>query len=318
MEHVRNFGWSWLALALVLSAGCGDDGDDGDEGHAGASAPQPKDPDDAELVAVDRFSEDAATLMVRTDDNGLPEADEPIDFDQAPFVTQGLGPDGEVVRYYNFDVQPLEPAPIYALFREGDDSPVEGQLNIIDVIPGDAGYNDFWQVQRVSVPADYVANTVTSLSEIRDMDFAVEATDMLVNCPVVPNGSTASERLDGSDPSLHSGWYRGRVVRYFTFEEKALAGESVPVSPIYVAFNVNPDEPGGGPGSGFMTEDDGEQTHNVVATLPRDADYSPLWLVQVYDRAAFADVADLESAQDAMLLGEDAATVNCPIVSIDE
>ena len=26
-----------------------------------------------------------------------------------------------------------------------------------------AGYNDFWLVQKVTVPADYVANTVTQL-----------------------------------------------------------------------------------------------------------------------------------------------------------
>jgi hypothetical protein len=310
-----------MALMVICSTGCGDDDGDGeghvDDEHDAVSGSEPRDPDSAEVVAIDRFSEEAATLMVRSDDNGLPEADEAIDFDQAPFITQGLGPDGEVVRYYNFDVQPVEPAPIYALFREGEDMPVEDQLNIVDAVPGDEGYNDFWQVHRVTVPDDYVANTVTSLSEIQDMDLAIDATNMLVNCPVVPDGSTASERLDGAPSDLHSGWYRGRVVRYFTFEEKPLSGDSVPLSPIYVAFNVNPDQPGGGPGSGFVTEDDDEQTHNVVATLPEDAGYSPLWLVQVYDNAAFEDVADLADAQQAALLGEDVATVNCPIVSID-
>lgn len=59
-------------------------------------------------------------------------------FRRAP---QGLGPDGSQVRYYNFDVQPVDAAPIYALFREGEDSPVEGQLNIVGVIPGDSGYS---------------------------------------------------------------------------------------------------------------------------------------------------------------------------------
>jgi hypothetical protein len=318
-----------MASIALCVAGCGDDAEperehDGD-GHAGSAAradsgpeaPEPADPDRAEVVAVDRFSEAAATLMVRSDDNGLPGPDEPIDFDQGPFVTQGLGPDGEVVRYYNFDVQPVAPAPIYVLFREDDDMPIEGQLNIVDAIPGDAGYNDFWQIHRVTVPDDYVANTITGLEQIEEMDLAVEPTEMLVNCPVVPDGSTARERLDGAFVGLHSGWYRGRVVRYFTFEERALEGTSVPLSPIYVAFNVNPAEPGGGPGSGFVVEDDGEQTHNVVATLPDDSGYSPLWHVQVYDNASFEDVSDLPSAEQAPRLGDGVATVNCPVVSID-
>jgi hypothetical protein len=319
----RTHGFEMLVATLTaLAVGCGDD-DDGpapeqhEHDSGPAAGPEPRDPDSAQLVAIDRFSEDAATLMVRTDENGLPGADEPIAFDQAPFITQGLGPNGEVVRYYNFDVQPVTPAPIYALFREGEDVPVAGQLNVIDVVPGDEGYNDFWQVHRVTVSEDYVANTITSLSEIEQMDLAMEPTEMIVNCPVVPDGSTASERLEGASSELHSGWYRGRVVRYFTFEEKALSGAAVPLSPIYVAFNVNPDEPGGGPGSGFVTEEGSEQTHNVLATLPEDAGYSPLWHVQVYDNAAFDDVADLDSVQQAPLLGEDAATVNCPVVSIE-
>src|SRR5688572_27302402 len=56
------------------------------------------------------------------------------------------------------------------------------------------------------------------LAEIEDMELEVDATEMLVNCPVVPDGSTARERLDGAPAGLISGWYRGRVVRYFTFE----------------------------------------------------------------------------------------------------
>jgi len=38
-------------------------------------------------------------LQVRSDANDLPEAGEPVDFDQPPFVTHGLGPAGET--HYN-------------------------------------------------------------------------------------------------------------------------------------------------------------------------------------------------------------------------
>ena len=94
----------------------------------------------------------------------------------------------------------------------------------------------------------------------------------------------------------------------------ATAGQ-VPTSPIFVTFNINPDEPGGGPPSGFMTEMDGVQTHNVLATLPGDTGYSPLWEVIPYDNTSFASVSDLPSAMAASNFGT-AALVNCPVVFV--
>ncbi len=309
------------ASTSTKDAGGSDSGASKDASMSGkdggtADASMPKDPATAELASIDRFSKSAAMLMQRTADNGLPGADEAVDFDKPPFITQGLGPNGEVVRYYNFDIQSQTPAPIYVLFAEGSSDPVGGQLNIIDVIPGDPGYNDFWQVNKVTVPADYVANTITSYAEIEAAKLDIEPTEMLVNCPVVPDGSTAKLRLNGEDPGLHSGWYDGKLVKYFTFGEKELSGKMVPVSPIYVTFKINPDKPDGGPASGFVTEADEVQTHNVVATLPSDAGYSPLWSVQAYDNADFDSVSDLASASGANILGMDVANVNCPIVDV--
>ena len=273
-----------------------------------------------DIAMIDRFSATAGHLFVRDESNGLPGPNEPIDFDQGPFITKGLGPDGELISYYNFDVQPTEPAPIYVLFREGASTPVEGQHNIIDVIPGDAGYNDFWEVQKVTVPANYVANTVTSYQQISDAGYPIAETTTLVNCPVVPEGSTAKLRLTGESPELTLGWYKGMVVYYFNFLEKALMtdpSDMVPLSPIYVSFNINPDQPGGGPGSGFVTDPVTGRTHNVASTLPTDEDYSPLWRVNVYDNADWDSVHDLASAQAANILATGVATVNCPIVMIE-
>ncbi|MCB0700074.1 MAG: hypothetical protein H6551_11270 [Chitinophagales bacterium] len=275
-----------------------------------------KDPATAEVVSVDRFSSTAGMLMVRDANNGLPGPNVAINYDQAPFITKGLGPSGQMVEYYNFDVQSTTPAPIYVLFKEGSTTPVDGQLNIINVIPGDAGYNDFWQVVKVAVPADYVANLVTSYSEIVEKGYATSTTDMLVNCPVVPKGSTANKKLGGGANQLTMGWYKGKVVHYFSFEEKKLMGSTVPVSPIYVTFNINPNMMGGGPASGFVSEMGNMQTHNVVATIPSDASYSPLWLVNVYDNMDFANVGNLSQAQMANILATGVANVNCPIVSI--
>lgn len=201
-------------------------------------------------------------------------------------------------------------------FAPGAASPLPGQLNIIDVVPGDPGYSDFWRVHKVTVPAGYLPNTVTSLAEITARGFTVEPTTTLVNCPVVPEGSKASLRVGGGSAGLVKGWYKDQVVTYFSFEEAPLMGTTVPSSPIYVTFNVNPDQPGGGPASGFVTEPGGDQTHNVVATLPGDVGYSPLWLVNVYDNAAFSTVKDLPTAMAAPSKAEGVAKVNCPIVQV--
>jgi hypothetical protein len=279
-----------------------------------------KDPNTADKESIDRFSMEAGHLFVRDSENGLPGPNEAIDFDQGePFMTKGLGPNGELVAYYNFDVQPTEPAPIFVLFRDGESMPVADQLNIVDDIPGDSDYNDFWRVIKVTVPADYVANTITSLDEITMAGYTVDTMDVLVNCPIVPKGSTAKYRMGGEGPGLTRGWYRGKVIYYFNFAEKALsvdAQDMVSLSPIYVAFNINPPE--GGPSSGFKTEEATGRAHNVVATLPADEGYSPLWRVNVYDNADFDNVHDLASAQSANILAMGVANVNCPIVLMYE
>ena len=275
------------------------------------------DPDTAMKASIDRFSMEAGHLFVRNGTNGLPGPNEPINFDQEPFFSMGLGPDGEFISYYNFDVMPTEPAPIYVLFKDGEPTPVPDQLNIIGVIPGDTTYNDFWRVNKVTVPQNYVANTITSESDVVNSGYPITETDILVNCPIVPDSSTAMLRYTtGEDPGLTRGWYDTTVVFYFNFSEKSLMVDGsgmVPLSPIYVCFNINPGEPGGGPPSGFKIDSTG-RTHNVTETLPEDSLYSPLWFVNIYDNADFDMVHDLTSAQMANILAMGAANVNCPVV----
>jgi hypothetical protein len=283
---------------------------------------KPLDPDTAGDVSIDRFTSAFAHLFVRTADNGFPAANQPIDFDAIPaFNTHGLGPNGENTIYYNFDVLSTVPAPIYALFRTGESTPVEGQLNIVNVVPGDAGYNDFWQVYKVTVPAGYVANTITSYDKILQMGYPVTSTTSIVNCPIVPKGSQARKRYSALESAdLTRGWYKDKVVYYFNFFEKELmeVNGMVPTSDIYVSFEINPGQPDGGPASGFKTEDGMAtgQTHNVPETLPSDAAYSPLWDVQIYDNASFGMVNNLATALSVPILAMDAAMVNCPIVSV--
>jgi len=299
------------ATSLLILASCSKDNKNNNTA--------PNNPDTAEKVSVDRFSAAAGKLFLRTSTNGLPVANAPINFDQGAFITKGLGPAGQKVEYYNFDVMTTNPAPIYAFFKRNQSDPVPGQLNVINVIPGDADYNDFWRVFKVTVPDDYIANTISSSDEVLNSGYQIEATNSLVNCPVVPEGSTASKRLINEPTSLIRGWYKRKVVYYFTFGEKNLittANGLVPTSPIYVSFNINPDQPNGGPASGFKTEPGTDQTHNVIATLASDAGYSPLWTVIANNNNNFNNVSNLTTAAASNILVPNAGNVNCPLVRI--
>lgn len=283
----------------------------------GAMLPQLRqvNPATAPKASIDRFSTRAGHLQQRSATNHLPAANAPVDFDQGPFITHGFGPHGEHVTYYNFDVQPTAPAPLYVIYRAGESAPLADQLPIVDALPGDSGYSDFHAVVRVTVPAGYVANTLTSAAQLRAAGYPTERTTMIENTPIVPEGSRARLRFGGASAALSTGWFNGKTVRWFTFAERPLTGGVVPLSIIFVSFKVNPGAPDGGPTSGFKTESGTAQTHNVVATLPSDAGYSPLWAVSVYDDADFGAVHDLATLRKAKVLATNVATVNCPVVA---
>ena len=79
---------------------------------------------------------------------------------------------------------------------------MEGQLNIVDVIPGDVGYNEFWHVRKVTVPDDYVANTITNVADSMSAGCPIEKTNLIANCPVAPDDSTATLRVGGGETGL--------------------------------------------------------------------------------------------------------------------
>jgi hypothetical protein len=135
----------------------------------------------------------------------LPSPNQPIDFDTPPFNVLGFSPAGEPTLYYHLDVQSTTPAPVYILYRDGEDRPVQNQLDVIDTLPGEQGYNDFRQVWKVWAPKDYVANTITDdqccskqatrwkrplASRVHNLETAlkakvVPAKVLLINCPIV-------------------------------------------------------------------------------------------------------------------------------------
>jgi hypothetical protein len=305
-----------LAISTGVLAACG-----GDNNTTPAPAPAPvgKDINTATKTSVDRFSSTAGHLFVRTASNGLPAANTPIGFDLAPFITMGLDKAGAVARYYNLDVQPTTPDDIYVFFKSGATAPIAGQNNVIPTIPGDTGYNDFWIVNKVTVPDNYVPNSITSEADVIASKYPITKTTTVVNCPVVPFGSTAARsKTAGVANALTLGWYNGQAVAYFQFDEAALTATAtgmVPIDDIYVMFNADPSatDPASGPPSGFKAETGTMQTHNVLASLPGDLDYSPLWAVSFLSNTHFATVKDLASAAAALPTSA-GATVNCPVV----
>lgn len=276
------------------------------------------DPKTAERAPIDRFSDAAGRVHRRSAEPGLPGVNEAIDYD-ARFRLTGYGPGGETVEVYDFDGKPAAPAPIYAFFQPGQATPVVGQLNVVTVIPGDPGYNDLWQVVKVSVPEDYVANSVTSYAEILEAGYAMETTSELVNCPVVPEGSVARQRMRGDYAELHQGWYGGKIIQYFHFGEAplAVAGGLVPVADAWVTYAINPGQPGGGAASGHLTEAGGGRTHDVLGKRPDAAGYSPLWNLHVYDNASFASVHDLATAMAAPAIADEPIVLNAPVIVIE-
>ena len=86
------------------------------------------------------------------------------------------------------------------LYHEGEDTPVQDQLDIIDTLPGEKGYNDFRQVWKVWVPKDYVANTITDLAMLQQAGYKEEKTEKLLNMPVVPRQLARKCALQGWRP----------------------------------------------------------------------------------------------------------------------
>lgn len=291
---------------IVLNSSCS-------KSTSSSSTPVSKDITTAPKTFVDRFSANFGHLQVRTASNGLPAANAPVSFDSLPFITTGLTPTGGSISYYNFDVQSTTPDDIYVFFKKDSVTEITAQNHVIPTKPGDVGYNDFWRVNKVIVPDSYVPNSLTNEAAILSSGYPIIKTSTLVNCPVVPFGSTASRSFVAGTPSaLTIGWYKDSAVAYFSFEESALyltSGGLVPTAPIYVTFNNDTT----GAASGFKTETGSKQTHNVLAVLPGKSSYSPLWSVQVESNVNFSSIKDLTSAT-SFTTKPAGANVNCPVV----
>ncbi len=221
---------------------------------------------------------------------------------------------GKEVKYYDFGMNTklasassaaVGSAPLYAFItgKNADGTPklVAGQHNIVTVKPGDAGYSDLWQVNMVTVPESYKADTVKSKADIDKGGYAVTATEMLVNCPIVPAGA----KLEGGEKIIQ-GWLNGAEVFYPDF------GANLPVAIPIWAFITGLDDKG-------MPKFVKDQK-NIIDAVPKDAGYSAFWQVNMVTVPADYKANALKSAEDVTRSGYKIAPtqllVNCPVTVV--
>ena len=218
---------------------------------------------------------------------------------------------GRDAEYYDFGMNTklagaakVATAPIYVFIKgmKADGSPdfVADQHNIITVVPGDAGYSDLWQVNMVTVPASYQADSVKSKADIDKQGLKVQVVDMFVNCPVVAKGTT----LEGGEP-LVQGWKDGQEVFYPDFGQNSTAA-----IPIWVFIT-------GMDASGMPKFVDGQR--NIIDAIPGDPGYSAFWQVNMVTVPETYAANSVKSAEDMRRMGFQVTPtemlVDCPVVA---
>ncbi|MCK4258427.1 MAG: hypothetical protein KAX49_05585 [Halanaerobiales bacterium] len=62
---------------------------------------------------------------------------------------------------------------------------VKGQDNVINVVPTDKNYTPLWKIVYVIVPKDYVPQSIRSIKQIKDSNYKIKKSDIIVNCPIL-------------------------------------------------------------------------------------------------------------------------------------
>lgn len=177
---------------------------------------------------------------------------------------------------------------------------VEGQLKVIDVVPGVAGYSDLFQVMFVTVTDDYTPDSIRSKAGIEASGFIVSTVYMYLNCPIVPEGST----LEGGE-QLEQLWYR---------DEPVFCPNLGPTNPTPIPMWV------------FITGTDSqgnpeylEGQNNIIDALPADPEYSSFCRVNLVEAPDDYEPNSIRSAEDVLDSGYPITTtdriINCPVVT---
>ncbi len=263
--------------------------------RADRTAPGPS-PEDlglsAPLLSVDRFSDEAGTLLRRSADRTLPKPNEPFSLDDPHFAVRVSGPGEASGECYNLDVRPALPNRYYVFYDSLNYYRI-GQFPVIEKAPGDPGYSDLWDIWKIVTPDTFRetnwvrdADTVRRLLADPSSGFRGGSTGIYLNAPVVPEGTKAGSKAEGrgGSASMLYAWYRGMRAPFLYFEGSLhLDPEGrIPVSRLSVSA-ADARWPSGAPAS--------------AAAWPKGKGYSPL-------------VTIVDGVGKPVVKG----TVNCPIV----
>jgi hypothetical protein len=202
---------------------------------------------------------------------------------------------GETVRYFDFGPIKLKPGNKLSsiwTFSNG----AAAQRDVIDTVPGRAGYSALWRVSRVTWRAGAAPRVLKSASQVReaaaDGKLAIKKTATLVNRTVLGFGQVR-----------HPGFSRGKTIHYYELGAVKIAPGNE-VLPIWTVTNGV------------------EGQRNLAEVTPGQTAYPPLWgIIEVTwkpsaTKRLLTSVAALKRAQAAgqVTLQRKPMVVNCPLV----
>ncbi|MGH2710333.1 MAG: DUF7482 domain-containing protein [Actinomycetota bacterium] len=316
--------WKIVAGTAVLAgllAGCGDGAEleagSGDKAKvAGTTAEPVADPATAFPVVTGWADGEQVDYL-------LQEVSDP---EAAELLSEKTGFDVPVVESLA-DVPKDALANLY-LFMNGIEgpNPFGFQMNVIDSVPGDPGYSPLWLHTFVEWERGVEPRELTSEEEILDAEEAgevtLEASDLVINCPVLPDGETGFPIVTGfvdgqlvdytlqeiSDPEV-TDLMREKTGGFPLDTVESLSG--VPqVANLYLFMN------------GIEGPNPFGYQMNVIDSVPGDPGYSPLWLHTFVEWSPDAEPMELTSEQeilDAQEAGEvtletSDLVINCPVI----
>jgi hypothetical protein len=128
---------------------------------------------------------------------------------------------GRAVQYWDAGAATPAVSNVCVLYRKGSNTPIpfDQQYPIVDAVVGDAAYSPFRHVIKVTVPASYVANTMTSIADLVNALYLDPALPVFTytawDAPSVDENAT----LDGSSEAPMPVWYDGRIAFVFRFAD---------------------------------------------------------------------------------------------------
>lgn len=187
--------------------------------------------------------------------------------------------------------------------------PIDGQYDIIPTGPFTIGYSDLREIIEVTVPDDYIPNTITSIETLELQGLLTEEnlnpTGETLNIPVV----WADSQLQGRDRDLITLWQSDQQVAAFNFG--ATPAQAAPLYRLITGFDD----------AGIPIEfENGVIT--VIQQMHDDPGYSDFWQV-FYVTVPEDTVPNSIRSYDQIVeagypIQETSAVVNCPAIRLED